>query len=388
MLTGKNLKVRFSMFRYPIARDTITQADLDALADWLRTGPWLTMGALCREFEERFAAWLGRKYAVFVNSGSSANWLMPLVLKQYRPDVRTIQVPAIGWATTVSPAKALGYELEWNDVDKYTWGTWPVASTGHPAIYVHTLGVPCAAGLATVGVLLEDACAALGSAREGRKVGTFGTMASFSFYYAHQMSTIEGGMVVTDEALLDDLLRMIRAHGWGADLPEREPRWWKDHGQGRWDFNRKFTFYVPGMNVRPMEMQAFLGLRQLARVDEMIARRVANDTRYRNNFAGSSFVLQRPAETDTVCSIAIGVLAHSPEHRAKVAYARELAGVETRSIGGGNLARQPFMQIAYAANQCPMADEIGRRGFQLPNTTDLTEADIDVICETVLKVKG
>ena len=100
MLTGKNLKVRFSMFRYPIARDTITQADLDALADWLRTGPWLTMGALCREFEERFAAWLGRKYAVFVNSGSSANWLMPLVLKQYRPDVRTIQVPAIGWATT------------------------------------------------------------------------------------------------------------------------------------------------------------------------------------------------------------------------------------------------------------------------------------------------
>lgn len=375
--------------KYPLAYNTISQADLDVLADWLRSGPWLTMGPLCREFEEQFAAWLGRKHAIFCNSGSSANWLMTMALKYWKPDIRVLTVPAIGWATTVSPAKALGYELDFKDVDGSTWGLsgW-IPATQPATIYVHTLGVPTSIVNIHQVVLLEDACAALGSSHGGRKVGTFGVMSSFSFYYAHQMSTIEGGMVVTDDAYLADVLRLLRAHGWGADLPENEPKWWEKHGKGRWDFDRKFTFYVPGMNVRPMEIQAFLGLRQLERIDEMVARRSGNDARYRKNFAGSSFGLQRPTEGDVVCSIAVGILAASPEHRAKVAYALEQAGVETRPIGGGNLARQPFIANTYQADKCPMADEIGRRGFQLPNTPNLTDDEIDYICETVLKVKA
>ena len=374
--------------KYPLAFNTIPQSDLDALADWLRTGPWLTMGPLCREFEEKFAAWLGRKYAIFVNSGSSANWLMTMALKHYRPKIVGLKVPAIGWATTVSPARVLGYDLEWKDVEADTWGAWMFASYGEAGTAVHTLGVPSRIGVVGDGVLLEDACAALGSSRGGKKVGTIGTMASFSFYYAHQMSTIEGGMVVTDDEVLSDMLRLLRAHGWGADLPEREPVWWKEHGKGRWDFDRKFTFYLPGMNVRPMEIQAFLGLRQLERIEEMVAQRSTNDAHYRKNLAGSQFMLQQPAEGDVVCSIAVGVLAASPEHRAKVAYAMEQAGVETRPIGGGNLARQPFIDNTYQADQCPMADEIGRRGFQLPNTPNLTYDDIDLICEAILKVKA
>ena len=375
--------------KYPLAApDAIPQADLDALADWLKTGPWVTMGSLCRRFEEEFAAWLGRKHAVFVNSGSSANWLMTMALRHWRPKVRTLQVPAIGWATTVSPAEALGYDFEWKDVEQDTWGMRDVAYQEQVAICVHTLGVPCAAGAITDGVLLEDTCAALGSARNGRKCGTVGTMASFSFYFAHQLSTIEGGMVVTDEPILDDVLRMLRAHGWAADLePAEEAVWWRDKAHGRWDFDRKFTFYLPGMNVRPTELQAFLGLRQMTRIDQMVARRVANDARYRNNLAGAEhFQIQRPSEGDQVCSIAVGVLAASPEHRAKVAYALGQAGIETRPIGGGNLARQPFIANGYQADKCPMADEIGRRGFQLPNGPHLTEADVDFISETVLKV--
>lgn len=374
--------------RYPLAFDATPQADLDALADWLRTGPWLTMGSLCREFEEKFAAWLGRKHAVFVNSGSSANWLMTMALKHYRPKIVSLQVPAIGWATTVSPAKVLGYDLAFKDVEAETWGMRALAYHGEAMLCVHTLGVSCVMGQLGDGILLEDACAALGSSVAGKKVGTFGTMASFSFYYAHQMSTIEGGMVVTDEEILADVLRLLRAHGWGADLPKNEPTWWKEHGRDRWDFDRKFTFYLPGMNVRPMEIQAFLGLRQLARIDELVARRSENDAHYRAKLGGSQFDLQRPAAGDLVCSIAVGVLAVSVEHRAKVAYALEQTGVETRPIGGGNLARQPFIGNSYQADQCPMADEIGRRGFQLPNTPNLTFEDIEFICDTILRVKA
>lgn len=376
--------------RYPLAApDAIPQADLDALADWLKGGPHLTMASLCRRFEEEFAAWLGRKHAIFCNSGSAANWLMTMALKVWRPEIRTIQVPAIGWATTISPALALGYELEFLDAQVNTWGVWGVAYGKKTLIGVPVLGVPCAVTTTNDGVYLEDACAALGSARNGKKCGTFGTMASFSFYFSHQLSTIEGGMVVTDDPMLTDLLRMLRAHGWAADLePEEEAAWWRDKGQGRWDFDRRFTFYVPGFNARPTEIQGFLGLRQMQRIDQMIARRVTNDARYRKNLAGAEhFTIQKPAEGDQVCSIAIGVLATSPEHRAKVAYALGQAGIETRPIGGGNLARQPFVNRPWQADKCPMADEIGRRGFQLPSTLKLTSDDIDFICQTVLNVR-
>ena len=372
--------------RYPLAApDAIPQADLDALADWIRGGPHLTMGSLCRRFEEEFAAWLGRKHAIFCNSGSAANWLMTLALKWIRPDITALRVPAIGWPTTISPALALGYGIEFLDADADTWGIGPTVSGPMAVIGVPVLGVPCAVAN---GIYLEDACAALGSTSGGRKCGTFGAMASFSFYFSHQISTIEGGMVVTDDALQADILRMLRAHGWAVDLePEREARWWW-RTTIRWDFDRRFTFYVPGMNARPTEIQGFLGLRQMQRIDQMVARRVANDQHYRKNLAGADHLtIQQPAEGDQVCSIAIGVLAASPEHRAKVAYALSQAGIETRPVGGGNLARQPFVNRPWQANKCPMADEIGRRGFQIPNTPQLTSTDTDFISEIVLKVR-
>lgn len=382
-----DMEINESM-KYPLAADPIPQADLDALAEWLKTGPWLTMGTLCRQFEERFAEWLGRKHAVFVNSGSSANWLMTMALRCWHPEIGALEVPAIGWPTTISPAIALGYEVKFLDADRDSWGVdRAVTGSKEALIAVPVLGVPCAASVAQ-GVLLEDACAALGSARAGKKCGTFGTMSSFSFYFAHQLSTIEGGMVVTDDLRLADLLRMLRAHGWAADLsPEHEAELWGQRARERGEFDRKFTFYVPGFNARPTELQAFLGLRQMQRIDQMVARRMANDTRYRKNFAGAEgFTLQKPAEGDQVCSIAVGLLAASAEHRVKVALALRQAGIETRSIGGGNLARQPFVGASGRADRCPMADEIGRRGFQVPNHPGLSEADVDYISEIVMKV--
>ena len=374
------------MMRYPLVADPFPQADLDALADWLRGGPRLSMGSLCRRFEEEFAAWLGRRHAIFVNSGSSANLLMWAAAKHLRKG-RWVTAPAAAWSTTVSPAMQLGFQVELHDVDADTWGLHGRQAFG---IAVHMLGVPCAAwGFPSDGYL-EDACAALGSVHhDGPRVGTRGWLSSFSFFVNHQMTCVEGGAVVTDDQDAADVLRLLRAHGWGKDLGEREATWWAAHGQGMPDFQRRFTFYLPGFNVRPTEIQAFLALRQLARLEERSARRAELAARYRKNLAGQSGLsIQTPRPGDRVAAIAMGVLAASGAHRERIAAALEAAGVETRPIGGGNLARQPFWKEANSGYlPFPVADALHERGFQLPVHPTMGENDVDMICEVVLGVK-
>jgi len=378
--------------RYPLAADPIPQADLDALADWLRSSPWLTMGSLCRRFEEEFAAWLGRRHAVFVNSGSSANLLMWAVAKALRQG-RWVTAPAAAWSTTVSPALQLGFQVKLRDVGADTWGLDGRQAFG---IAVHMLGVPCGAWGHPEDAYLEDACAALGSVHaDGKKVGTRGWLSSFSFFANHQMTCVEGGAVVTDDDQAADVLRLLRAHGWGKDLGEREGAWWARHGQGIPDFQRRFTFYLPGFNLRPTEMQAFLALRQLARLEERSARRAELWARYWRNLRGQpGLTIQRPLEGDRVAAIALGVLAESGGHRERIAAALDAAGIETRPIGGGNLARQPFWDARTDAISrqgimalYPVADQIHWRGFQLPLHPGMGENDVDVICEVVLGVK-
>ena len=370
--------------RYPLADQTIPQADLDALADWLRGGPWLTFGTLCREFEERFAAWLGRQHAIFVNSGSSANLLMVYAAKLCERLPAKIRAPALAWATTLSPFRQLGIAVELRDADPNDWGLDRYDDNAVHMV-VHVLGVPAYYWQQGRYVVLEDACAGLGSIVGDRKVGTYGQMSTFSFYYGHQMSTIEGGMVVTDDDELADCLRALREHGAGWNVSESARQTWE--AASPWDFTKRFTFQYPGFNMRPTEIQGFLGLRQMERIDEVSAHRAENDARYRKNLEGMPFLAcQIPPVGSTVASIAVGVLAASAEHRAKIAHALELAGIETRPIGTGNVTRQPFWP-AWDRREFPMADAVMDRGFQLPNHPGLTPTDIDFICETVLKVK-
>src|SRR6267143_2602400 len=197
--------------RYLLAEQTITQADLDELSTWLRSNPWLTQGELTREFEGRWAAWLGVEYATYVNSGSSANLLMYYaLLLSGRLGKNRVVVPAVSWATTVAPAIQLGYEPLMCEADWHTFGLdanslEDLLKEHRPAAVaiVHVLGVPN--DIETLlrlqkryeFVLLEDACAATGSRYDGRMVGTFGAMATFSFFFGHHLSTIEGGMICT-----------------------------------------------------------------------------------------------------------------------------------------------------------------------------------------------
>ena len=388
------------MLRYVMAGDTINRRDVEELVTWLETNPRLTQGPLVREFERRWSAWAGTSFAAFVNSGSSANLLMyyaPMVAGRLRN--RKVVVPAVAWATTVAPALQLGFEPLLCEADPATLGLDPghleaLCEAHDPAavVVVHILGVP--ADLEAIlrlrdrygFLLLEDACAATGSRYDGRRVGTFGDLSTFSFFFGHHLSTIEGGMVCTSDAELAEILVELRAHGWAKDLGEDRSRE-LSQAHGVIDFNRPFTFYHPGFNVRSTDLNARIGLSQLARVDHVVQRRAENHAVYQARFGSADGFACQHNDRAFVSSIAFVALAASVEHRGRVARALHRAGIDTRPLGGGNMSRQPFWRRRFPVMCLPVADRVHETAFQLPNHPGLSPVDIDAICETVLEVR-
>jgi CDP-6-deoxy-D-xylo-4-hexulose-3-dehydrase len=385
--------------QYMLAEQTIGGDDLHDLIGWLQTNPWLTHGPLVREFEQAWARWLGVKHATYVNSGSSANLLMyyaPLVAGRLR-NTRVI-VPAVSWVTTVAPAIQLGFEPIMCEADPQTFGVdlnhvERLLRAHEPAavIIVHVLGVPNDMGGLTDlqrrydFLLMEDSCAAMGSRYRNQLVGTFGALSTFSFFYGHHLSTIEGGMVCTNDDQLHDVLLHLRSHGWAKDVePAKEQQLARD--AGALEFNRPFTFYYPGFNVRSSDLNARIGLSQLRKIDHLLARRIENHRQYQRRFQEAGLHCQRNDDA-IISSISFCGLAASQPHRDAIAQVLRKNRIETRPIGGGNMSRQPFWYRRYGTTEFPVADQIHTLGFQLPNHPHLSLADVDFICDTVLAVE-
>jgi len=235
-------------------------------------------------------------------------------------------------------------------------------------------------------LLMEDCCAATGSRHAGRPVGTFGELSSFSFYFGHHLSTIEGGMVCTSDEELSDILLQIRSHGWPKDLAgEKEALQAQKHDVI--EFNRRFTFYYPGFNMRSTDLNARLGLTQLRKADTVVARRVENHGVYQARFSGALGFHCQANPRATISSISFVALAASLEHRDRIGRALDAHRIETRPLGGGNMSRQPFWVERFGAQPFPVADQIHERSFMLPNHPRLTPDDIGHICDVVLEVK-
>ena len=381
--------------RYPLAKETINEEDIDALCEWLKSYPRLTKGNLTLQVEDKWANYIGTKYSVFNNSGSSANLLMVYAaMLAGKIKNKKIAVPAVGWVTTISPAIQLGLEPIMVGTDPDTYGIdldhlEEICKTDNPdaVIYVQVLGVPhhkerLLALKEKYGFcLLEDSCAALGAEYEdGTKVGTIGDMASFSFYFGHQLSTIEGGMVNTNDDELYDILMMIRSHGWGKDLKEETyNRLMKKYEVD--DFHKPFTFFVPGLNLRSTDLQAFLGLRQIDKADWVSDRRNENHLRYAENLRGE-FSFQNWG-TNKPVSISFGMLAESTQHRREIVTRLVDEGIETRIFAAGNLGRHPFWTERYGVFEDEMSDKIHSTGFFVPNYPELTFQEVDYICKVI-----
>jgi len=390
------------MYTYKLAENIIDKDDIVALITWLDTKdkslPQLTKGSLTREFEAKWAKWIGTKYSVFVNSGSSANFLIAYAaLLAGKLRNKKVIVPSVGWVTTISPFMQLGFEPIMCGANSDTFGydfdqLEDLLKKYNPAtvIMVQVLGVPDdMEALKRLQkkykfMLLEDACAALGAAFNGKKVGTFGDMSSFSFYFGHQLSTIEGGMINTDDKKLYDMLLLLRSHGWGKDLDEKtRSQLMKKYKID--NFHQPFTFFVPGLNVRNTDLGAFLGLRMMKKADKISKIRNRNHLIYAENIKNVTF--QKWDDKAFPCSISFGALAKSVVHRKKIIKALNRNNIETRLFSAGNLGLHPFWFESYGKFHHPISDAVHSCGFFLPNNESLTPQDIRLICNVVNKVK-
>jgi len=283
-----------SEFKIRLVNDTIDKNDIDKLIEWLHTNPRLTKGDLTVQYEKKWSEWQDRKYSVFVNSGSSANLAMiySLILSKRLKNNKII-VPAISWVTTVSPLIQLGLEPIMCDCDKETLGldiehlnTLVKEFNPSAILLVHVLGFPNKMHeIETICskhniILLEDCCEAIGSTYDNIKVGNFGLMSSFSTYFGHHISTIEGGIITTDDEELYHLLLSIRSHGWDRDLPIEKQKQLRNKYNIS-DFRAFYTFYYPGFNLRSTDLQAFLGMGQLDKLNNVVKRRNENYKRYK-----------------------------------------------------------------------------------------------------------
>jgi len=231
--------------------------------------------------------------------------------------------------------------------------------------------------------LLEDACAAHGACHRGKKVGTFGDISVFSFYYGHHMSTVEGGVLSTNNRELYHALLMLRSHGWLKDLPRKEAnRMMRAHGVD--PFHSPFTFVVPGFNLRPTDISAKFGQIQMGHLDETIKIRARNHGIYQAELADVCWFAEG-LPGDLISSISFCAVAKNSRERKQIVKSLEKNHVDTRIFTAGNLGRHPFWTSRFKTFASPVADRLYHGGFFLPNNQTLSENDVQHICRVVKK---
>lgn len=384
-MTSKNLKI-------PLVRDTIDKEDIELLIKWLETNPRLTKSNCTIEFEKKWSKWLGVKYSVYLNSGSSANLAMvySLILSKRLRNNKII-VPSVSWVTTVSPTIHLGLEPILCECDKDTLGIDVghleyLCKTESPSslIIVHALAFPNKMD-EIISIcnkynikLLEDSCESVGSKYKGKKTGTFGTMSSFSYYFGHHMSTIEGGMVSTDDKELYNILLSIRSHGWSRDLEETEQNKLKEMYKIT-DFKSLYSFFVPGFNLRSTDLQAFLGIKQLDKIDKCNDIRNRNYKIYHKNIKNDYWKIKN-YEENFISNFAYPVITPSI---SDVVNELNDNGVDSRPLICGNIGNQPFWVDIYGKKLFDFADCVDKFGFYLPNNHQITEEEVLFICNII-----
>tara|TARA_B110000467_G_C18311866_1_gene478674 strand:- start:304 stop:1461 length:1158 start_codon:yes stop_codon:yes gene_type:complete len=381
-----------------LVEDTINNSDIDDLIQWLKTYPRLTKGPLTVEFEKKWAEYTGTKEAIFVNSGSSANLVMLQVLLETGKVKRgsNIIVPALAWATDLSPVVQLGFnpilcDCNLEDLSISLDHFEELCSTHDisAVMFVSVLGlVPDMSRLLDICkandvILLEDTCESFGSRYTENKMGTFGLMSTFSTYFGHHLSTIEGGVICTSDPEVAQAARCIRNHGWDRDLSDKK----KLELRKEWDvseFDSLYTFYMHGFNVRSTDLQAFIGIGQLDKADKVNALRERNFSIYQDNIKNSYWKPQY-RENSFISNFAYPIIHPKRDEIAKKLIAHK---VEVRPMLCRSMGVQPFYIKEYGKCILDNAEIVDKYGMYVPNHPGLTEKSIKLICDIVNTVIG
>jgi CDP-6-deoxy-D-xylo-4-hexulose-3-dehydrase len=385
------------MKRIDLIQDTIDNQDIDNLIDWLKDYPRLTKGTKTIEFENKWSKWLGSKYSVFVNSGSSANLLMLYALKILnKMKNNKVCVPSLCWATDLAPVlqfdmQPLLIDCNLDNLSVDLIHLEEVFKTEQPSvlILVSVLGLSPDMELIIElckkydVILLEDNCESQGTKFKGTKLGNFGLMSSFSTYFGHTMSTIEGGVISTNDDEIYNTLLQLRSHGWDRDLSsEKQQELRKEWGVT--DFSALYTFYIPGFNVRSTDLQAQLGIKQLDKVDGMINNRYKNFLYYKSKLEGKTW-FPKTFDDSYTSNFAIPVITKTLTDKENLIKELMENNISCRPLISGSMGTQPFYKKLYGENKLPNCSIIDERGVYVPNHDKMTTEDIDRICDILLK---
>lgn len=384
--------------KFPLATSSWDDAEYDALNRVIESNQF-SMGPEVSAFETEFAAQFGSKYAVMVNSGSSANLLIVAALRFTKNDAFRLQpgdeiiVPAVSWSTTYYPLTQYGLKLKFVDIDLETLNydtaalETAISDKTRAIMIVNLLGNPndFDAINAIIGtrniVMIEDNCESMGATFNGKETGTFGVAGSYSGFFSHHISTMEGGIVVTDDEELYHVMLSLRAHGWTRNLPKF------NHVTGTKSddpFEESFRFVLPGYNLRPLEMSGALGREQLKKLPNLIEGRRANGALFQKHLGNHErFMIQK--EIGASSWFGFSIVLRDPTTGSRADLVRELVslGFECRPIVTGNFAKNEVLKyFDYEIHQTlKNADYIDAHGLFIGNHHYAIDEAINVLSQ-------
>lgn len=369
-------------YKYQLATTTWDAAEYQAIARVMGTGIF-SMGKAVSECEQRFAEWAGSRYSVMVNSGSSANLLMVAALFYTAENALKsgdeVIVPAVSWSTTYYPLHQYGLRLKFVDVDLNTLNydldalAGAVTDKTRCIMAVNLLGNPndftrIREIIGTRNIrLIEDNCESMGATVDGCQAGTFGVMGSFSSYFSHHISTMEGGFIVTDDEELYHIMLSLRSHGWTRHLP-RENRVTGIKSDN--PFEESFRFVLPGYNIRPIEMMGAIGIEQIKKIPHFVAERRKNGALLQERMADhADLMIQKEIGASSWFGFSLIVRPGSDLTREQLLSRLDAAGIESRPIVAGNFTKNPVMKYfdADVPAELPNADHVDSHGLFIGN---------------------
>ncbi len=380
-------------FKWQLINDSITDSDKKALTDFINTpNQRFTNGPKVKEFEKAWSEYVGCDFSVFVNSGASANYIMASIMKEEK-GVGEVIVSPLGWVSDVSPLVNLGFTPVFVDVSMENMSI--TLDNIKAAVTDKTVGVSLVHVLGFAAVtdemkkfcddndlfFIEDCCESHGATYKGTKVGNFGDVSNFSFYFGHHITTIEGGMVCTNDERLYDYAKLFRSHGMTR---EASVQLQEQYERSRPDLNPLFTFAVPGYNMRNQELNAVLGLEQLKRLNYNCDKRRDNFKTWVDSLNSDKFFVDFHQNGNSNFALPLVLKEKDLELFEKCCILLEEQNVEYRvgTAGGGNQARQPYLdKYNFIAHDLSNVDHIHDFGLYIGNHPELVDKDIVNLCK-------
>jgi CDP-6-deoxy-D-xylo-4-hexulose-3-dehydrase len=378
-----------------LVSDTINKDDINCLIKWLNQDeiPRLTKGDLTWEFEEKWAKKIGTKYSIYLNSGSSAI-LLTLAALQHTNRLKNnkIIIPGLSWATDVSSPMLLGMEpilcdcnLEDLSCDLEHLENLFITHSPSSFILVSPLGlVPDMEKITELCkkydvILLEDVCESMGSKHDNKYLGSFGFASFFSMYFGHHLSTIEGGFINTDDEDFYYALLMMRSHGWDRDLPKNIQEKLRNENNVN-EFDSLYTFYLPGFNLRSTDLQAFIGLKSINKLNEYSEKRNKNFQVYK------SLIKNNQLNINDKKSNFISNFAYPIVNKNRTDIIKKLIdnNIEVRPLIAGDMSKKPVWLKKYGEVKLINCRLINEYGFYIPNHQDLTIEQIKFISNIII----